>query len=237
MKVHVKGFGPTDTPPQLEGRKHFNVWGDWGKGIYDGTFEVDYIHADQLTTKCGKRIHDWAEYMSPKSRRIRWGHYVENIDELNEYRSQFYRCGYCGDTYDHPSWCESCRGSAYLTPEVYHLLKLNRLDLPRQHEPVPDDVLASIEEAQHQAAIRIAEQKYISKMKDLNQRIRDAEHEKVFIDEAIRRGLTWQTLDNVIFYGHTQTFCLGWRKPVTETEADAFKSLMNDFPVEVKHGT
>jgi len=159
MKIQVVGYGPVtvddpDYPRHLfdTAHEHFNVWGNGGGGFHQpGTheFEVDPQHLfdDQVNTTCGVRIHDWADYMSI-NRRCRWGHYIINLEELNEYRRQFFKCGYCGHMDQTGGWCPKCRGSEYLEENHYPLLWMNALATEKVQPEVPTEILASIQEAQ-----------------------------------------------------------------------------------------
>ena len=242
MKIHVKSYRrlTPDLEQKLSSYRRFNVSQDYPKGLYEGTFEVGpHIFDDQLVTTCGKRIFDWADYMSINNRRLRWGHYVVNIEELDEYRRQFYKCGFCGHMETHPGWCTKCRGSEYLKPKDYPLLKLRQLTTePDYSTQPPADVLASIKEEQAATARRKAVEWHERTLARLEQKIRDAETEREFINFAIDKGLTYQTLQNCIFYSHTGTFCFGWSTPLTDDEIAGIKDTLglgHPYPVEFKH--
>lgn len=235
MKIIVETYRGLQ---QLAPRYHFNVWGTPYENIPAGTYEIDPKHLfdDQVNTTCGKRVHEWADYMNPARRSDRWGHYIVNYEEFREYLRGFYKCGYCGHTAAHSGWCDRCRGSEYLTPKDYPLLNLRQLTTPYTALSVPEDVIASIEAAQHETAKRKAAQWSAQKISYLNKKIAEVVRERDFFDFAIACGLHWKMLENCIYYGHTDQFNFGWRTELTPDEATYIQDQLgqHDWPVTFK---
>jgi len=241
MKIIVKYYGPgtvtdPDYPKDLP-NKHFNVWGD-NRPTFEqqGTheYEVDSKHLfdDQVNTTCGKRIHDWADYMSP-NRHMRWGHYVVNIDELNKFRHQYFKCGYCGNMDQTGGWCQKCRGSEFLTPDVHHLLHMVRLGDKREKLPIPDDVLGTIHHDQKATDARKLKRKRLQILAEIEKK----ETDLLFHDIVIKRGLTFAQISNCIHYSHKDKFCFGWKTPVSVEEADIIAKAMEGTPFELEFVT
>lgn len=246
MQLIVTGYhllGPSD-PEYKEmkdyllwsGHHHFNVWAEHGERklpLGTHTYELDEKHLfdDQVNTTCGKRVHDWADYMPYVSyTKPRWGHYIENLDELNDLRRTYFKCGYCGHTDKVGGWCEKCRGSQYLTPDHFHLLKMRQLTTkPKKHE-VPKLVLKDIEEQQAATATRLAEKDLADTFKQLEQKKRNAEIEIEFRRYCISKGLNNVTLQNLIYYPHTKTFNFGWRNTLNAAQITDIKSRLGDTP-------
>jgi hypothetical protein len=227
MKVQIRSF---PKPINLSAtHKHFKVLTERSQPP-QGTFEVDpsSMFDDQFNTTCGLRLHDWYENVQTG-----YGYYVENIDELNAFRLQFSKCSWCGFQEKHTKheWCPKCRGSDYLAAHQYYLLAMRPLTTPRKTVSPPAEIIQSIEAAQIKTTKAQASKYFDDRMTDLNKKILNAEYERDFTEVAIARGVNWQTLQNVIYYSHTQTFTIGWRTSVTKNEGEAFLKLMEGWPV------
>jgi hypothetical protein len=232
IQVNVKTFGPIHQDSEeykelretLKDHKRFRVWDLDGKGtVRPGLYDVEtkQLFNNQSNTT-NLRIFDFADYsMHPDSSRMRYGHYIENLDELNAARDLRHSCGYCGHQADAPTdeWCPKCLGSEYLTPEYYKLLKMQPVsDKSERHAQPPAEVLEEIVVKQAAMTKLKIEKQIQTKFNMLDQKLKDAKLETEFLRECVDRGVGIRHLDNMIFYSHTQRFCFGWRRAIPEAE-------------------
>jgi len=243
IKVRVKTFGPIDESSQeytelrkkLADHKRFRVWDLESKcRIRGGVFHINTKHLfnNQSVTKEGLRIFDFADYSRhPSESNIRYGHYIENLDELNAARAEQFKCGYCGARRDgaQGQWCISCRGSQYLEPAQYALLEMRAVsdDSPRD-STVPLDVIRDIECRQAAAARKRVDARIEAMMKAAQQKVIDATREVTFLRICVDAGIGKLALDNLIYYRHSDSFCFGWRERVSPETARKIDSALGE---------
>lgn len=239
MKIQVKKFGPIPvTSPeylalkeklQASGHKHFQVWHEGGPGqCIEGEFEVEEKHlfSDQTNVVEGYRIHDWYDAMSYPTKFMRHGHYVENLDELNALRSQYFKCGYCGAQDKEEGWCEKCRGSEYLEPKDYPLTRKRRITEPTprgrdRNLEVPQSVINDIRIQQAKMSAQKIENMIKGLIESEKAKVRNQQQWIKFLEFARDQGVSWADIQNAIHYPHTASICFGWRTPMTPEKIEA----------------
>lgn len=255
MQITVKTFGPIRKDSdeykalrtKLKDRKRFRVWdlpctNKPAAGTYN--VETKHLFGNQSNTVEGRRIFDFADYSArPDVEHIRYGHYIEDISELESARDLRATCGYCGNQQDGASgqWCPKCRGSEHMKPGDYHLLHMLPVSSTDKRDTQPPaDVMASIEKAQSEAAKARAEKAIADKLHRLDLKVTDAKLEAEFILACVDAGLHTHHLGNLIYYSHTGEFCFGWRNALSDTERDEIQfklraaNIHDKYPITFK---
>lgn len=255
IAVQVETFGPLHVRHDrneyealretLKDHKRFRVWDLDNKGeIEPGVYivQTEHLFNNQSTTFEGVRIFDFADYSAhPDASRVRYGHYIVDVSELDAARELRAKCGYCGHSEDGAAgqWCPKCRGSEYLKPKDYKLLQMLPVssDQPRDIEP-PMEVLDDIKQHQTTGASVRAEKAIATKIAKLEQDIINAEYEADFIRDCVARGLHTHVLENMIYYSHMNKLCFGWRNPLAQSDVDLIRAALDDvwhlYDVEFK---
>lgn len=235
-----------------QGLECFETWG--GKSHYlpelDGktiTLETEYLFNNQWNTapieegKLGYRVFDWAEDYMPigANKRIKKGHWLEQTEEMKAIRDNTLKCGYCGKQYakvSAPVFCDACIDNQYLIEKDLRLLRLYPIStdvkqFPELNEEEQAFLLPRYRERQ---MFGITERGKARRAKE------KADIERAYLKEtrsAQRKhdGLLWLwekgiSLDNVIYYDHTDTFSFGWRKPLEPELENRMKELLEGFP-------
>jgi hypothetical protein len=250
IQVNVKTFGPIHQDSEeykelretLKDYKRFRVWDlDNRSKVRPGLYDIETRHLfDNQSTTASLRIFDFADYSRrPDTQHLRYGHYIENLDELNAARDLRHKCGWCGHQADAPTdeWCPKCRGSEYLTPFFYKLLKMQPVsdESARDTQP-PTEVLEDIVVKQAAMTKLKIEKQIQTKFDLLDQKLKDAKLETKFLRECVDRGVGISQLDNMIFYSHTQRFCFGWKRAIPEAEKasilEKIKPIMGLYEVD-----
>lgn len=274
MLITVKTYDfPSATDPgyvalraklEARGLPLFNVNAMSGEPrVPAGTYDVDPSHLfnNQVNTVAtdeskGWRVFDWYEGIHyshngrPTPRRA--GHYIEageGYDALQQARREQFACGYCGARYHLPDfdWCTKCRGSQYLKPADFPLLRLRPVSEhnPDRSEQPPADVLASIG-FDHAAADRKRVLAHVERFREENEeKAARRSLELRFRELCAEAGLTMRDLSNLIAYSKPKTtdlrFTFGWRdrEPFTADDAERIKAALarvnaGAFDVEYK---
>jgi len=241
-------------------RRCFNVLAD-PKGLTDKPIrnldgqtvelECKHLFEDQWNSaplpgfENGLRLHDWYEGIYPNAK-IKTGYWLELTPEIQAIRRDVLKCGYCGNqewAKDAPTFCTQCIGAVHLKESDLPLLRLmpvaTRFGTKRAPltEAEAAELIPAFVHAQtvskETAAGRAREATYVRILKDRDNTVSNANDQYDGLKWILDKGLT---LENVIFYNHTGTFCVGWRKPLGEAEAAVWFDLLDGFPfpVEVK---
>lgn len=198
------------------------------------SLEVDHLFSNQWNTACGRRVFDWYEGVYDNES-IKSGYYLEISPEMTAIRTDTLVCGYCGRLVPRASateFCTACLSSKYLKAKDLHLLRLLPvgLHLPKRAQLAEDDreiLVARYEQAQSEArkAALVGLRKSIIAKRD--KKIEDV--------AAEASGMLWLldhdlSIDNVIYYHHTETFCFGWRERLNSDEASRLLGVISEFP-------
>jgi hypothetical protein len=215
----------------------------------DIDLETGFIFDNQWNTTDGRRVFDWYESIVP-NRRIKIGHYLTITPAMVEIRRNTFKCGYCGKEYygtqNAGRFCPACLDSPYLKQDDLRLLRVlpagasfngSRPELTPEESAIilPDYVRRQTRGTSSRAARKHREEKQ-DILKDYRKTVTTARHEKDGLLWLYKQGIS---LDNVIYYNHTDTFCFGWRQPITSFDVyHELERLLVNFPFkwEIKQG-
>ena len=215
---------------------------------YEEEIEVDpkVIFSDQFNEKGGenRRLFDWYLQYRLLAKRIKQGHYVEDLTELNEIRQNTFTCGYCGKP-GSEEFCDKCIGSEFLEKDQLHLLRLKSksLFMPKRETLTKEEesVLVPLWEKAQGLGKLSREERLLSKQRQkIDKYISDAEMDAWELVEKAKFKYdthTWllnnkfKDLGNTIVY-EKENFRLtfGWRTKIEDE--DALKTLLKDAPFE-----
>lgn len=195
----------------------------------DQTIETNFLFQDQYNTVEGFRIHDWSETIY-HNKSIKKGYYLTgDIDLLKTAKDNQYACGYCGARYNGaatPHFCNKCLDSEYLTEDNFHLLRLLPISSTEDRPQLSD-----IESIPIKTAFLEGRKKF--KLKQLerlkakaNKVLDDANKQCARVVYEAKAKAAFYTIgydpSNLIYYDHTNEWCLGWRNPISEDEKSEF---------------
>jgi hypothetical protein len=213
---------------------------DKGKSAPAGEIELETEHlfSNQWNTACGFRVFDWYEGIY-SNKRIKEGHWLEITDEMREIRRNTLVCGYCGNKEPAAKgyvFCEKCLDSEYLKEDDLFLLRMLPVEqnMPKRPELTaaelnwlkPQYVERQTTGANSRNANRLRKQRFdIAAKRTKAIRVANEEAE----------GMIWLmdnniSIDNVIYYSHTEKFCFGWRQPVSDSVASRLLEIISEFP-------
>ncbi len=191
----------------------------------DHLFNNQWNTAATKTSDKGLRVFDWAEAIYP-NRSIKEGMWLEQTDEMEEIRKNTHKCGYCGKNYYKPThdWCNSCLGSEYLEEQYIPLLQLQPItgkQLPTI--PIPESLMNEYAEAQKAARLIRLENRKHDFLTRKEKELQTAQLEYTAFKMLVDAGLDY---DNCIYYAHTDTFCFGWRTPLTDDRKNHLRKTL-----------
>lgn len=198
------------------------------------------ISENQWNTTQGTRVFDWYE-AAVDNGCLKIGYYLEMTEEMLDFRSTHYQCGYTDETYDQQEFDKLPFGlnisrraltSPYLSDDELQLLRLK----PIIGGYARRDKLTK-EEFEYLLPIYLKERTQMdleNKLKLINMLTKERD-ESIAKAVAKHDGFMWLIstgipLNNCIYYDHTQKFSFGWRKPMGEYEQAEMVKLLKDFP-------
>lgn len=203
------------------------------KNVFENQWNTEADNVDGLKNR---RVFDWAETIYP-NKRIKAGHYLIQTDEMKALRAHVFTCGFCGKAHDSreqdiPEFHEYCLESKYLAENQLFLTRFKPVTAKRNSEKqnaldnadlLKDYKLAQIKTG---VALRKKERERLIRDKQASDRLIDIEFKgKLLLSGA---GLS---LDNIIFYRHTETFTIGWLKELTTQQFDVVQACLNSSAV------
>lgn len=240
---------------QLKELDKFCAWG--GKDLHLShlsgktvALETNHLFSNQWDTapvegsKSGLRVFDWAENYPINFRKsVKRGHYLVQTEEMREIRRNTCGCGYCGK--QEPAqkgyvFCPHCLGSEYLTEKDLFLLRMLPVGQHKSTRPPltvaefdylrPLFLDAQVNGGSDRKAARIAKAR-ADLLKSRDTAVHCAVTEFSGFTWLMDRGIK---TDNVIYYGRTDVFCFGWRKPLDSDMLAHFKQVTEGFPFAVE---
>lgn len=205
-------------------------------------FSSDQWNTVERGGHSGYRVFDWVEYISPHSRSIKRGHWLEVTDEMVDALQKTMACGYCGAMYGniHPDhltaprhdigrkFCKKCLGSNYLKESELSLLRLRAVSVKSgRRENLTDEEHAYLMPRYLEAQTESKAQQAAVVLAACRRRVEDAyakatmEYEgmKLLIENGINT-------DNVIYHSHVPEFRFGWRSPLSPSVAAAMRDKL-----------
>lgn len=226
---------------KARGLKCFSAIGNRGEQL-NGEFEIEtkILFDNQYNTVEGVRIFEWREPYDINHTGIKVGYYIDSdISELREAQNTQYKCNYCGRRYSlaelpDSGYCTACRGSEYLTPKEYKLLKLTPVvESNPEFDEVPESVISDIKAVQKEARKESAQQTLESALNSAQKTFDDSVKSARLMHEAtlwlVEQGFG-EYADNLIYYNHNDRFCFGWRNSLSST--DPILDVLTEFPFD-----
>lgn len=229
-KHHRKHILPLDGQPVTLETKHL--------------FNNQWNTTPTATSENGLRVFDWRLHYQLHNQDIKEGHYLEQTDEMKETRRNTVKCGYCAHQYQAAQgyvFCTACLDSEYLKENDLRLLRLlpvSQDDHKSKREPLTDAERAHLMPQYVERQTTGADSRNVKKLRKQRERIAD-EYESTTREALTKRdGLLWLmdhgvSIDNVIYYSHTDMFCFGWRGDgLARSVISALLDLLTEFPYE-----
>ena len=177
-------------------------------------FDDQWNTAPNVCSASGLRVFDWAENIFPNAH-VKSGHWLEITPEMTAARANRIKCHYCGKQYEGPqaeTFCGACLDSPYLQPNDFKLTRLAPIDCNKFSELTADELAERMplyKDAQLRGKTERAKRQHADKRAQLL-----TDRDKA-IYKANRKydGFTWLldhslNVENVIYYSHTDTFCV-----------------------------
>jgi len=201
--------------------------------------ESKHLFDNQWNSTAG-RIFDWAlDYKPYRNPNIKQGYWIEQTPEMSEVRNNTAKCGYCG--HQEPAglneFCPECLGSQYLKAEDLKLTRMLKVSkqFGTERKELTDSELAErmplYIEAQTVGRTERDKRAIAKERLDI---VKEFE-EKTQAATTKRDGMLWLMdnglrTDNVIYYSHTDTFCFGWRTPLSGELLNRVLDIISEFP-------
>jgi hypothetical protein len=185
----------------------------------------------------GLRVFDWADSADRTTHKS--GHYLDVTPEMIAARNNTFRCGYCGfQTRDHDlverqnHFCEQCRDSEHLKQTDLSLTRLLPVSAEQNRAPLTESETAWLVPDFIDAQIHGRTKRGIERIKKLRDSIEKDYQASTRNAQMKRDGLVWLLdrgldINNVIYYNHTETFCIGWREALSD-------ELMKEWCIALK---
>ena len=204
---------------------------------------TDYLFDDQWNTAEGFRLHNKSEFEWP-ALHIKEGYYIRQNPEMVAILQGTAKCGYCGHQapVGEKDFCDNCLSSPYLKVTQLHLLRMEPIEAPerrtgktlktpRSAKPLTQEELAVVMPRYVEAQTKIKQEKE----KELRESIKRNLEQKIELAETDAKGMLWLldagiSVENLIFYPHTKTFCFGWRQPVSKEVKNELDEKLKEFP-------
>lgn len=211
------------------------------KGVIE--LETDYIFNNQWNTNNNSlnlRVFDWNEEIHP-NKDIKEGYYLDINKEMLDIRENIKKCGYCGKQYYKTveEFCLNCLDSNYLREDELFLLRLKKVNDETNRKPLTDkekNLLLPMYLGKQVIGKEKRENKYFKdKKEDIEKTFKNRKEEI----EQEYKGFKWLLnkgvrIDNIIYYDHTKTFSVGWRKLLSFNEEQKFKEVLKGFPYNIE---
>lgn len=226
--------------------RKFNSLSFQFKLIPEGEYllEEDFIFSNQYNAtniKTGKsyRVFEYCSCLDDKyCCETSNGYYIsKGIEKIRVLQNSQYACGYCGKRYkEHQPFCLACLNSEYLKEKDLYLLRLKKVI-----ETSPKREELTIEEKNVLLPLYLEKQtinanKKIEKQKE---KIINNYEQETLSSKIKLEGFKWLldrniNIDNIIFYNHSNTFCVGWKSRLNDKLLDEWEELLCNFPYKIK---
>lgn len=207
--------------------------------------QTDFITDDQWNTapvqgisESGFRVFDWCEPIC-ENRCYKYGHYLEQTEEMATIRREMLKCGYCCEMYhisEGKTFCTKCLGSVHLKISDLKLLRLRPAGEFNPARPKLTEEEASVLMPLYRDAqihgVTTADIERIAKAREALQNELTASIKKA---QTKHDGMIWLmdrgiTTYNVIYYDHKDTFSFGWRDPIDDCIINELRAELEGFP-------
>ena len=207
--------------------------------------ETKHLFEDQWSTAEGFRLHNKASFEWP-ALHIKEGYYIRQNPQMIAVLQSTAKCGYCGHQapVGEKDFCDNCISSPYLEVSNLRLLRMEPIEAPerrtgetlktpRSAKPLSEEELAVVMPRYMEAQTKVRQKKE----KELRAAIKLNLEQKVELAETDAKGMLWLldagiSVENLIFYPHTRTFCFGWRNPVSKEVRAELVEKLKQFPFD-----
>lgn len=220
-------------------------------GIEAVELETGHLFGNQWNTT-NERVFDWFEcYQHDRSlEHIKWGHWLEMTPEMLAIRRDTLKCGYTGQQFPASAgfkFNETAQGlgSEYLKESELSMLRLRPVDkededrapltpeelaylLPKYRAMQKEGAETRAGKAKAAARAQVAAD-YIEATTISEKELRVAAKKRDAFVWLLDRGFS---LENVIYYSHTDKFCFGWRNALTAEQKSALLDVLSEFPFD-----
>ena len=211
------------------------------------TIDTDILFENQYNTIEGLRVFDWFERYNIENKYIKSGYYLSgDIDKLKQAKESQYCCGYCSKRYteseakERDYSCTACINNEYLTNDLIHLLQLMPVTINRSEAEPNNELVKSIKakfEANTETRLKLIEEARVKRLKakaiELADRVKE-NHKAELYELKIMTQLLNNGYDtsNLIYYKHTDNWCLGWRNKVSQSELSELNQVCYKIGIE-----
>ena len=206
--------------------------------------EVEHLFDDQWNTAEGFRLHNKTEF-EWAALHIKEGYFIRQNPQMIAVLQGTAKCGYCSHQapVGEKDFCDKCLHSPYLDESSLYLLRMEPIEKPErrtrkfkkasQRAPLTQEELAIVMPRYVEAQIKVRQEKE----RELRAAIKRNLEQKVELAEIDAKGMLWLldagiSVENLIFYPHTKTFCFGWRQPVSEEVRAELVEKLKQFPFD-----
>ena len=207
--------------------------------------ETKHLFESQWNTAEGFRLHNKTEFEWP-ALHIKEGYYIRQNPQMIAVLQGTAKCGYCGHhaPVGEKDFCDNCISSPYLEVANLRLLRMEPIEaperrtgetlkIPRGARPLSEEELAVVMPRYIEAQTKVRQEKE----KELRATIKRNLEQKIELAETDAKGMLWLldagiSVENMIFYPHTRTFCFGWRNPVSKEVRAELVEKLKEFPFD-----
>jgi hypothetical protein len=241
------------------GHKMHSHSADNGPSIPPMTVEIEleprHLFENQWnSTKA--RVFDWFQHYEWQGAQRARGHWLEMTDEMLAARRETVHCGYCGKQYGplheaapQDGFCDACLDSPYLKESEIYMLRLRTIEQDWERGEDNEGGFRKRVPLTTEEKDRLVP-RYIARQTTGNdsraKKARDQQRERVLAEfekttkaaTTERDGMLWLwdkgfSLNNVIYYSHTDKFGFGWRSDgVDQSVADKLLEVISEFPFD-----
>lgn len=206
------------------------------------TIDTDFLFDNQYNTLEGLRVFDWFEKHNLDNKYIKSGYYLSgDIKSLKQAKESQYCCGYCAKRYTESEaksldyGCNACINNEYLTADLIHLLQLMPVTINRS-KYIPNTKIVNTIKAKFEAntenRLKLIEEARLKRLKakaiELADKLKESHKAELYelkiMTELLNNGYD---TSNLIYYNHSDSWCLGWRNKVTQAELSELNQVCN----------
>jgi len=206
----------------------------------DIELETNFLFSNQWNTVCGKRVFDHYEGIY-RNNKVKEGHWLEITEEMREIRRNTLVCGFCGHYRQAAQgyiFCSDCLDSPYLKETELCLLRLKPVEQhhPRR-EPLTVAESAWLLPQYVDRQTKGNDSRAVKAKKDKRVEIKFKYEKEIKAAKIEFEGYTWLmdngvSIENCLYYSHTDKFSFGWRSPVSASVKSKLLDILVEFPFD-----
>jgi len=213
------------------------------------TLEIEFLFDNQWntgpteTSETGIRVFDWYCHYPIERGTLRYGHYLEQTEEMKSIRENTLVCGWCGAMHPKdgaPIFCDKCLDGVHLEENRLNLLRLVPVSQKWgfEYPPLTDEEKTKLLPEYVKRQTTGNDSRNAQKLKRQRQEVENKCKSRQGNAQIERDGLIWLldheiSIDNCIYYNHTGRFCFGWRTALgPEIKKALLEKLGSEFPFD-----